>query len=502
MHAGGFSLIEILITMAIFSILIGSIFSFFSSQRDAYVREDLKLERDQNLRIALEAISRELQTAGYCAADEAFIRDLSSWAPPEFIPSYPLSVDLDANPKITLGDGDLPDMITFVCSIPTATNPTTLSEDSDETKLTVSLSKSDADKQYRTGDIVYVGYLPVIARVTEIDERVLTIDTDPGMSGLQPLTPVHPAGSPMGELSVVSYAVVNDENDPECSHHDRGRPLLKRKINAGGFYPVAENIAGMKVYKLSGDVLQVCLTAQTDRKHFMGKSDGGITMTSEISLRNATTPGLGSDCPKPAAPSGLTLENGLNGAYPCRILLTWDTVDKDTFGDDLTETGCPVTGYRIYYDVAEGIFGNHVDVSTEDVSGYVLDVSGMPSSEYHISVAAGNSGGFGGCSPEISMADDAPPERPTGLSAALDGSNGILLSWNENSECDLAGYYIYRKKDTGAFEPVNASRIGSGVGGYMDAGLEAGATYAYVMEAVDFGFNRSVYSNETLITFP
>ncbi len=498
----GFSLIEILIVLAVFSILIGSILGLFSSQRDVYIREDLKLERDQNLRMALETISSALRTAGYCAADEAFIHDLSDWAPSEFIPSYPLSVDLDANPKITVGDGDLPDMITFVSSIPTATNPTTLSADSDDTKLTVSLSKSNADKQYRTGDIVYVGYLPESARVTAIDGKILTIDTDPGMSGLQPLSTVYPGGSPMGELSVVSYAVFNDENDPECKRHEHDRPLLKRKINAGGFYPVAENIERMKVRKLEGDILQISLTARTDRKHLMGGNSGRAIMSAEISFRNAETPGLATDCAKPAAPSALVVENGLDDAFPCCVLLTWDQVDIDSFGDDLADAGCPVIGYRIFHDVAEGIFGNHVDVSAEDASGYLLDVSGIPSSVYYISVAAENSGGFGESSSEVSITDDTPPERPSGLSAIDDGSAGVLLSWDGNPECDLAGYYIYRKKDGGAFEPVNVSLVGSGSDGYSDIGLGGGAAYTYVIEAVDFGFNRSAYSDEVTIAIP
>lgn len=225
-------------------------------------------------------------------------------------------------------------------------------------------------------------------------------------------------------------------------------------------------------------------------------------MTTEISLRNATTPGLGSDCPEPAAPPGLTLEGGLDDAFPCCILLSWDPVDIDSSGDDLVEAGCPVTGYRVFYDVAGGIFGYHVDVSTEDVSGYVLDVSGIPSSVYYISVAAENSGGFGENSPELFMVDETPPEKPTGLSGADDGPATILLFWDENSECDLAGYYIYRKKDSGAFELVNASLVGSGAGGYTDAGLGGGATYTYVIEAVDFGFNRSVRSDEIEFAIP
>jgi len=500
-RATGFTLIELLIVLGIFSILIGGIFSFFFSQRDAYLAEDLALERDQNLRMAMETIARELSRAGYRAADPAFVGGLSLWVPSKYLPSVPMAVTMDANPKITFGEGTLPDVVSFACAVSTASNPTTLSEDSNGTLLTVSLSNSNSEKQYRAGDILSIGYLPEYACVAAVDGDTLTIDTDLEVSDLQPLSKVHPAGSPVAEISIVSFAVFNDENDPTCKRHEAGRPLLKRKINAGGFYPVAENILQLKVTEAEDAVLTVSLTARMDPVASGGFNTGEATLTSRISLRNGLEAGFASDCMKPDAPGGLVLEDGLNDSYPCRIKLFWNPVTVDASGDSLENAGCPITGYRIYFDGVSGVCGHHRDVSVEDASGVVLDVSAVSAAEFYISVAAGNSGGFGEKSSEAAITDITAPEKTAGFSATALGGHAIALSWVENVECDLAGYFLYREKDGGA-TMLAAGLIPAGGGGYTDSGLASGATYTYLLEAVDFGFNSGERSDGVTVSLP
>jgi prepilin-type N-terminal cleavage/methylation domain-containing protein len=500
-QTSGFTFIELLITLAIFSIIVGAIFGFFSSQRDTYLAEELRLERDQNLRTAIEAISRELSAAGYRAANDTFVAHLDLGAPSGYVPSAPIPVTMDANPKITLGEGALPDVITFACSVSTATNPTTLSEDSGGTSVTVSLSNSDSNKQYKPGDVIAVGYLPEYARVAVVDGNVLTIDTDPEASGLQPLQKVYPEGSLLTEISIISYAVFNDDNDPAYERHEAGCPLLKRKINAGGFQPVAENISRMKVTGSEDGVLQVSLTARPNRRHLTGGKVGESTMSTRVYLRNTLQAGFASNCIKADAPAGLVLEEGMDASFPCQVLLSWDPVTVDASGNDLAEAGCPVTGYRIFFDMAEGIFGNYINVSTEDASGYLLDVSGIPSSAIYISVAAQNNGGMGKKTSEAFIADVTPPEKIVGLTAVTAGSNEITLSWDENSECDLAGYYLYRKKDGGA-AVLASGMIPAGAGEYTDTGLAPGTSYTYMLEAVDFGFNTGEPSDTVTVLLP
>ncbi len=496
----GFTLIELLITLAVFSILMGSIFSFFNSQRDTYLAEDLKLERDQNLRMAAETISRELGLAGSDASAPVFVDHLPQWAPPAYVPDYPLSVTLDANPKITLGDGDLPDVLTFACAVPTTTNPTSLSQDSDGTSITVSLSAGNSEEQYKPGDILAVGCIPEYASVAAVDGNVLTVDADPEASGSQPLSMEHAAGSPVKEISIVSYAVFNDDNDPECKRHEAARPLLKRKVNASGFYPVAENISQMKVSQPESGVLQVSLTGSPDRNNLGGMRTGKRTLAARVSLRNDLAAGFATDCIKPASPDGLVLEEGLDESYPCQILVSWDAVTEDATGNSLEEAGCPVTGYRIYFDSVSGAFGNFADVSPGETSGVVLDVSAILSSEFYVCVAAENSGGFGEKSPETAITDVTGPEKPTGVSASSAGLDKILLLWDENSECDLAGYCVYRKKNAGAFLRITGL-IPSGSDSYLDTGLDAG-DYTYKLEAVDFGFNESELSDAVAVELP
>lgn len=62
--APGFTLVEILFVMAIFSIVIGSVYSLYiTHQKTSYVQEDL-VDLQQNLRIAMDSITRDMRMAG------------------------------------------------------------------------------------------------------------------------------------------------------------------------------------------------------------------------------------------------------------------------------------------------------------------------------------------------------------------------------------------------------------------------------------------------------
>ena len=78
------------------------------------------------------------------------------------------------------------------------------------------------------------------------------------------------------------------------------------------------------------------------------------------------------------------------------------------------------------------------------------------------------------------------PDTPTGLAASVDDQQ-VELSWNANSEPDLAGYNLYRSTSL----PVSTS--GSALNGatllattnYTDTGVTNNTTYYYVLTAVD-----------------
>ncbi len=499
----GFTLVEIAIVVTIVSILAIAIVGFFTAQRQTYIWEEQKLERDQNVGMALDLITRELQLAGFCAADASFVRFLPLWLPARFIPSVPLDVKFDANPKITLGDGEQPDMLTFACVLPTDLNPTTLRVTANDTTLVPNLSKSDIKKQYRCGDVIQVGYPPTFAIVKGISDTKITIDTDPSVPGNQGVEISYPEGTFMGEVYVVSYAVFNETNDSEYARHAPKRPELKRKVNAGGFQPVTDNISNMKITAGSDGCVQVTLTAKTARvNHRYSDPNGKTLITRDIFIRNTRDAGMATTCLVPAAPVNLNVFGGLDEDYPCGIFMSWDEVSENEDGGDLESIGCPVTGYRIYYDCVENTFGYYMDVDAEDRVGYLLDVGSIPASSFYVSVAARNSGGIGGITGEKKVTDITAPDTPINFRAKITALDQITLLWDSSTACDLAGYFIYRKDASGLSHILNSHLIEKGVEMYVDEGLPPGKTYTYSMEATDISCNYSERSNRVSIALP
>jgi hypothetical protein len=243
------------------------------------------------------------------------------------------------------------------------------------------------------------------------------------------------------------------------------------------------------------------LTGKAAQSPFPGAGNGSRTLGFRVSLRNDLPAGFASGCVKPEAPEGLVVAGGLDESYPCQVLISWDPVTKDVAGNSLEKTGCTVTGYRVYYDSVPEVFGYFADVAPEDATGFTLDVSGILSSKIYVSVAAENSGGLGKKSPEVVVNDTTSPEKAEGISAAAAGANAITVSWDENDECDLAGYYLYRKKSTETPE-LTTGLIPAGSGEYTDAGLDAGVSYTYTIEAVDYGFNAGEMSDAVTVAVP
>jgi hypothetical protein len=97
------------------------------------------------------------------------------------------------------------------------------------------------------------------------------------------------------------------------------------------------------------------------------------------------------------------------------------------------------------------------------------------------------------------MKDAFPPKAPTGL-AAIPSAGSIDLSWEPNTEPDLAGYIVFRQpvSSTGA-DAGTSTRLTSApiqTPAYSDATAQPGQTYTYRVTAVDTAGNESSASNE------
>ena len=63
--AGGFSLVELIVAMVAGLIIIGAAYSIFLGQERTMSKQDKIVEMQQNVRAAMDMLSREVMMAGY-----------------------------------------------------------------------------------------------------------------------------------------------------------------------------------------------------------------------------------------------------------------------------------------------------------------------------------------------------------------------------------------------------------------------------------------------------
>lgn len=91
------------------------------------------------------------------------------------------------------------------------------------------------------------------------------------------------------------------------------------------------------------------------------------------------------------------------------------------------------------------------------------------------------------------MGDTTPPLIPSGLQVEVLGLSSLRLTWNANTEEDLAGYYVFR--DSNQIADVTETF-------YEDTSLEPGHTYTYAVKAYDTSLNVSDFSEQLQVTMP
>ena len=105
--------------------------------------------------------------------------------------------------------------------------------------------------------------------------------------------------------------------------------------------------------------------------------------------------------------------------------------------------------------------------------------------------------------PQTLVAHDVfPPAVPTGVQAVFSAQSpglepAIDVTWNPNAEPDLAGYFVYRRRQNEPEESavkLNTQPIAAPA--YHDGGVEAGNTYLYAVSAIDERGNQSNRSEE------
>ena len=105
----------------------------------------------------------------------------------------------------------------------------------------------------------------------------------------------------------------------------------------------------------------------------------------------------------------------------------------------------------------------------------------------------------------VQMSDIFPPATPTGLAAvgsqASNGETSIDLSWQPNSEADVAGYIVYRSEGAAGWQRISPAEPVAGPA-FHDTRVVAGHTYTYAVSAIDRSGHESARSVETQETAP
>jgi hypothetical protein len=102
----------------------------------------------------------------------------------------------------------------------------------------------------------------------------------------------------------------------------------------------------------------------------------------------------------------------------------------------------------------------------------------------------------------VLLRDTFPPSAPTGLAAIPGGTTpadrSIYLSWEPNTDSDLAGYIVYRQQisPTGALTGLSTRLNSTPVPGpaFSDQTATSGQRYAYRVTAIDAAGNESAPS--------
>jgi hypothetical protein len=94
-----------------------------------------------------------------------------------------------------------------------------------------------------------------------------------------------------------------------------------------------------------------------------------------------------------------------------------------------------------------------------------------------------------------SGASNSPRQIPVSLTLSATVAGTASLTWNANTDSDLAGYKVYQGTSSGTYTAPVAT-MPKGTTSYTVTGLQTGTTYFFIITAYDSAGNESLHSNE------
>ena len=325
----GFTLIELLVAMVLSFIIIGAVYGTFTSQQKTYTIQDQVAEAQQNARMAMNILMRDIRMAGYGMPDggitigspaktysnaigitgddhkQSFdsitlvgafgaprgylIRTISAGSTEIFLRSSGEASHFDTadNKYIFIGGIDKLQVTSVSGNKIDLNGSTTVRYPTGI--LSAGVGNGDTDIPLvnagglTSGDMLNLGTETVT--ITAIATNTLTVDTDPETAGNQPINGTYPAGTiinpiPVFRVTVVEYAIDDAGN---LTREDRAkRTVAGLAGNIQDIQITPDDQADRAWYTLT-------LTAQTKKPDPDYTQNGGYrqrVLESRVALRN------------------------------------------------------------------------------------------------------------------------------------------------------------------------------------------------------------------------
>jgi Abnormal spindle-like microcephaly-assoc'd, ASPM-SPD-2-Hydin len=151
-----------------------------------------------------------------------------------------------------------------------------------------------------------------------------------------------------------------------------------------------------------------------------------------------------------------------------------------------------------------------VTISQANVTGTGFSLSGLTvpmtlaagqSATFQVKFAPTSAGSVTGSLSLTSNASNSPMMIAMSGAGATTISHSATLNWIASTSSNVVGYYVYRGTQSGGpYTKLNGTPVAATT--YTDSNVVAGATYFYVVTAVDSTGLESAHSKEVSATIP
>jgi acid phosphatase type 7 len=298
-------------------------------------------------------------------------------------------------------------------------------------------------------DIVLAGHSHSYERSYLIDGHYGTSSTfndtmkKDGGSGRDPTPYVKPEGTPGRQGAVYTVAGSSGQISGGTLNH----PAMFISLNVLG---------------------SVVLDFQDNRLDASFLNSNGAVQDTYAIIKNAGTP--------PAPPTGLAATPGDN-----QVSLTWSA-------------SAGASTYTVKRATTSG--GPYTPIATAISFTSYTDTTAVNGTTYYYVVTAQNSQGESSNSTEASATPQPPaaPVAPTNLTVSRGGKKKLVLNWTQSASPNITQNKIYRSTTSGG--PYTLVATIPAATSYQNNGLTSGATYYYVVTAVNSSNLESAASNQ------